>query len=28
MGKYIYIDAIKFYLFSKNPEELLPQFQQ
>jgi len=27
MGKYIYIDAIKFFLMSKNPAELLPQFE-
>jgi len=27
MGKYIYIDAIKFFLMSKNPEELLHEFE-
>jgi len=28
MGKYIYIDAIKFFLISKNPDELLKQFEE
>lgn len=27
MGKYIYIDAIKFFLMSKTPDELLKQFE-
>ncbi|HEY3252005.1 MAG TPA: hypothetical protein VGK25_12910 [Ignavibacteria bacterium] len=27
MGKYIYIDAIKFYLMSRSPEELLHEFE-
>jgi hypothetical protein len=28
MGKYIYIDAIKFFLMSTNPDELIKQFEQ
>jgi hypothetical protein len=27
MGKYVYIDAIKFYLMSENPAEMLHEFE-